>query len=123
MAEGIFAGAATVLRDGGSLIFHGPYKVDGKCVNDATQLWDAQMRGVDDGTGFVRPNAHEGWGVREVTDMVAEGAKHGLRHVATEHPVGPAKNYLLQFVKDPSTQLRLEPESQPEPDAEPGGML
>jgi hypothetical protein len=100
VAEGIFAGAATALRVGGSLIFHGPYKNDGKCVNDATQLWDAQMRGIDDGTGFIRPNASEGWGVREVNDMAAEGAKHGLRHIATEHPVGPAKNYLLQFVKD-----------------------
>ena len=45
--------------------------------------------------------------------MVAEGAKHGLQHVATEHPVGPAKNYLLQFRKD----------SQPEPEAEPEAEL
>jgi hypothetical protein len=99
VAEGIFAGAAAALRPGGSLVFHGPYKIDGKCVNDATQLWDAQMRGIDDGTGFVRPGASEGWGVREVSAMAAEGAKHGLLHVATEHPVGPAQNYLLQFVK------------------------
>jgi len=101
VAEGIFAGAAVALRPGGSLVFHGPFQIDGKCVNDATQLWDAQMRGIDDGTGFVRPDADEGYGVREVSEMVAEGAKHGLRHVATEHPVGPAKNYLLQFVKGP----------------------
>eukprot|EP01051_Picozoa_sp_SAG22_P003274 SAG22_NODE_157_length_16986_cov_17.230177_10_plen_254_part_00 len=100
VAEGIFAGAAAALRCGGSLVFHGPYKVDGKCVNADTQLWDCQMRGVDDGKGFVRPDADEGWGIREVGDMAAEGLKHALRHVATEHPVGPAKNYLLQFVKE-----------------------
>jgi hypothetical protein len=32
--------------------------------------------------------------------MAAEAARHGLRHAATEHPVGPAKNFLLQFVKE-----------------------
>ena len=123
VAEGIFAGAATALRAGGSLVFHGPFKIEGKCVNADTQLWDAQMRGIDDGTGFIRPNADEGWGVREVSEMVAEGAKHGLQHVATEHPVGPAKNYLLQFRKDSQPEPEAEPEAEPEPEQEPGGML
>lgn len=44
VAEGIFAGAAAALRPGGSLVFHGPFQIDGKCVNADTQLWDAQAR-------------------------------------------------------------------------------
>jgi hypothetical protein len=42
--------------------------------------------------------------------MAAEGAKHGLKHAATEHPVGPAKNFLLQFVKEPERTEGAEPE-------------
>ena len=91
VAEGIFAGAAAALRRGGSLVFHGPFKQNGKCVNTDTTVFDTQMRAWKGG---------KGWGVREVSVMAAEAAKQGFRHAATEHPVGPAKNYLLQFVKE-----------------------
>ena len=92
VAEGIFAGAAAALRPGGSLVFHGPFRRDGKCVNGDTRVFDTQMRGWRDGV--------KDWGVRDVSEMAAEATKHGLRHVGTEHPVGPAKNFLLHFVKE-----------------------
>ena len=91
VACGLFSGAAAALRPGGSLVFHGPFQLNGMCVGlGHEQLWDAQMRSFDG----------EGWGIRDVSEMAAEAAKHGLRHAATEHPVGPAKNFLLQFVKE-----------------------
>ena len=91
VAEGIFAGASSALRRGGSLVFHGPFKRDGKYEGlGHEQLWDEQMRGFNG----------EGWGIRDVGEMAAEGARHGLRHAASEHPVGPAKNFMLHFVKE-----------------------
>lgn len=90
VAEGIFAGAAAALRPGGSLFFHGPYRLNGRFVGVGhEELWDSQMR-----------SCAKGWGIRDVSEMTAEGAKHGLRLAATEHPVGPAKNFVLQFVKE-----------------------
>ena len=88
VAEGIFAGAAA---SGGSLFFHGPFQsIDGKFVGVGhEEQWDMQMRGCE-----------KGWGIRGVSEMASEGAKHGLRLVATEHPVGPAKNFVLQFIKE-----------------------
>ena len=94
VAEGIFAGAGRALRAGGSLVFHGPYKRDGKCEGMGhEQLWDEQMRSFG-----------KDWGIRDVDDMAAEAAKHGMRLATTEHPIGPAKNFLLQFVKEAAKQ-------------------
>jgi len=91
VAEGIFKGASAALEDGGSLVFHGPFKLEGKCVGAGhEQLWDEQMRGFDG----------EDWGIRDVSDMVKEAATIGLRLEATELGVGPAKNCLLRFVKE-----------------------
>jgi hypothetical protein len=56
----------------GSLVFHGPFQRDSKCVNAATQLWDAQMRGIDDGTGAVLGIWAPGnclWGPRNILYM------------------------------------------------------
>ncbi len=89
VAEGIFAGSATALRLGGSLFFHGPFKLDGQYYGIGhEQLWDEQMRSFD-----------RGWGIRDINEMAAEAAKHKLEHVATKASIGPAKNFILQFVK------------------------
>ena len=91
VAEGIFAGAAAALRPGGSLVFHGPFQIDGKWVGIGhEQLWDSQMREFEG----------KDWGIRDVSEMKAEAARHGLGLVATKHPVGPARNFILQFIKE-----------------------
>ena len=79
VAEGIFAGAGAALRSGGSLVFHGPFKRGGKCANADAQLWDCQMRGIDDGSGFVRPHADEGWGNRPGPTTTLDIGHHRLR--------------------------------------------
>ena len=67
VAAGIFASAGVALRPGGSLIFHGPFKVKGECANEETALFDVQMAGNSDGA----------WGVREIQLLVDEAAKCG----------------------------------------------
>ena len=39
VTEGLFAGAGAALRPGGSLMIHGPFKVDGKCTTPETELF------------------------------------------------------------------------------------
>ncbi len=39
VTAGLFAGAGAALRQGGSLVIHGPMKVDGKCATPETELF------------------------------------------------------------------------------------
>jgi SAM-dependent methyltransferase len=89
VAEGICAGAGRALRTGGSLVFHGPFKLDGQCVGlGHEQLWDEQMRACG-----------RGWGIRDISEVEAEALKSGLKLVATCRDIGPGKNWILRFVK------------------------
>ena len=61
--------------------------LDANVVLTATQ--DEQLCGQSGGE----------WGIRDVSALDDEAARHGLRRTSTEYPVGPAKNFLLQYVK------------------------
>lgn len=65
--EGLLAGAARVLPAGGPLYLYGPYKVDGRHTADSNAAFDASLR--------VR---NPEWGVRDLGEVAALAARHGL---------------------------------------------
>lgn len=66
---GLLRGAARVLSPGGLLILYGPYRVEG-ALAESNADFDRSLRARD-------PR----WGVREVRDVEAEGARVGLEPV------------------------------------------
>jgi len=85
-AEALFAGAGKLLKPGGVLYLYGPYRRGGAHTAPSNAAFDAQLRATD-------PD----WGVRDMEDVVALGAAHGLR---CDEPVPmPANNFSLVFRK------------------------
>jgi SAM-dependent methyltransferase len=84
VAEGLFAGAARLLRDDGRLFLYGPFKRDGKHTALSNAVFDTSLREQD-------PE----WGVRDIGDVekVAGSVGLTLREVA---PM-PANNLILVF--------------------------
>ncbi|RZT36733.1 DUF938 domain-containing protein [Cupriavidus agavae] len=82
----LFAGAGRRLAPGGVLYLYGPYRRHGAHTAPSNEAFDRQLRVAD-----------ADWGVRDMEDVVALGATHGL---ACDEPVPmPANNFSLVFRK------------------------
>ncbi len=81
---GLMAVAGAVLKAGGLLFLYGPYKIDGRHTAPSNAAFDADLKAKD-------PQ----WGVRDVTDVTAEAAVHGL--VLEQRVPMPANNLSLVF--------------------------
>jgi SAM-dependent methyltransferase len=74
--EGLIRGAARVLAPGGFLFLYGPYRVAGVLAPESNVAFDASLRG-----------RNPAWGVRELDDVTALAASHGLvRDAVTSMP-------------------------------------
>jgi SAM-dependent methyltransferase len=81
---GLLAGAGRVLPAGAPLVLYGPYRVDGAFNAPSNASFDQSLRRMD-----------PAWGVRELRDVEAEAAAHGL---SLERIVDmPANNYSVVF--------------------------
>jgi hypothetical protein len=83
-AMGLFSGAGRLLPAGAPLITYGPYRFDGAFTAPSNETFDRGLRDQD-----------PAWGVRDVSELVALGEAHGLRHEQTL-PM-PANNHVLVF--------------------------
>jgi hypothetical protein len=78
------AGAARVLKPGGVLFLSGPYQEGGRHTAPSNAAFDADLRA-----------RNPEWGVRDLDDVSALAAKHGLDRV--EHVAMPANNLSVVF--------------------------
>lgn len=83
---GLMAGARRTLPPGGVFYLYGPYKEGGAHTSDSNLRFDIDLQSRD-----------PSWGVRNLEDVVALAAGHGLHHIETV--VMPANNRSLVFVK------------------------
>lgn len=67
VAQGLFAGAGRLLAAHGHLFLYGPFKRDGHHTALSNAVFDTSLRA-----------ANADWGVRDVAEMTALGAEHGL---------------------------------------------
>ncbi|MCG6207242.1 class I SAM-dependent methyltransferase [Rhodopseudomonas sp. HC1] len=86
VAQGLFAGAARLLRPDGRLILYGPFKQGGAHTAPSNAAFDASLRA-----------ANPEWGVRDVGELEQLGRSVGLRLVETA-PM-PANNLILCFAR------------------------
>lgn len=86
VAQGLFAGAARLLRPDGKLILYGPFKQDGAHTAPSNAAFDASLRA-----------ANPEWGVRDVGELQQLAAQHGLR--LGEIVEMPANNLILCFAR------------------------
>jgi SAM-dependent methyltransferase len=84
VSENLLAGAARLLQPDGRLFVYGPFKRDGAHTAPSNAAFDASLRSQD-------PE----WGVRDMRDLAAAAAPHGLR-LAEPVPM-PANNFVLLF--------------------------
>lgn len=82
-AEGLFAGAAAVVRDGGAVHLYGPFK-EGEATAPSNLDFDASLKARD-----------PAWGVRERAAVEALAARHGFQPAGRMET--PANNLLLSF--------------------------
>jgi SAM-dependent methyltransferase len=83
-ALALFAGAGRLLAPGALLFMYGPYRFGGAFTSPSNEAFDASLRARD-------PR----WGVRDVDDLGAAAAEHGL---ALRDTVAlPANNHALVF--------------------------
>ena len=77
--QGLMAGAGRLLPPGGLLYLYGAYRQQGVPTAPSNEAFDASLKARD-----------PAWGVRDLEDVVAEAARHGL---ALERVVAmPANN-------------------------------
>jgi cyclopropane fatty-acyl-phospholipid synthase-like methyltransferase len=83
---GLFAGAARLVREGGTLFLYGPYKRDGRHTTPSNESFDEWLKARD-----------PAFGVRDVDDVVrvADGNGFALREIVAM----PANNFCLIFAK------------------------
>lgn len=75
-SEGLFAGAARVLKAGGALVTYGPYNVGGAFTSDGNARFDASLRSRD-----------ERWGIRDLADLLGLADASGFtREAVVEMP-------------------------------------
>jgi len=86
VALGLLAGAGRLLRPDGVLFFYGPFMLGGMHTATSNAAFDADLKRRD-----------PCWGVRDVDDLVGEGALRGLE--LREVVKMPANNLSLVFVK------------------------
>jgi cyclopropane fatty-acyl-phospholipid synthase-like methyltransferase len=82
--EGLMAGAGAALKPGGLVYLYGPFRRDGQHTAPSNAAFDADLRLRD-------PR----WGVRDLADVAAEAAKHGLTLEKTVEM--PANNLSVLF--------------------------
>ena len=83
---GLTAGAARTLPPGGLFYLYGPYKEGGAHTAESNLRFDLDLRLRD-----------SSWGVRNLEDVVALAAEHGLQH--SETVTMPANNRSVVFVR------------------------
>ncbi len=86
VARGIVAGAGEALASGGSLIFYGPFKEDGRHTGEGNASFDRGLRAEN-------PD----WGVRDTGDVAALAIEAGLG-LPQITPM-PSNNRLVAFTK------------------------
>jgi SAM-dependent methyltransferase len=84
VSEGLFEGASAGLPADGVLFLYGPYRFDGAFTAPSNEEFDRSLRARD-----------ATWGVRDVRDLDAVGARVGFARVRTE-PL-PANNHVLVY--------------------------
>lgn len=82
VCRGLLRGAAQGLRPGGALLLYGPFRLDGRHTAPSNEAFDASLRARD-------PR----WGVRDLAEVEALGASHGL--VRAERIAMPANNQIV----------------------------
>lgn len=87
--EGLLAGAARCLPDGGVFVVYGPFRFAGEHTAESNARFDADLRSRD-----------TSWGIRDVADVAAIASGHGLDHEETI--ALPANNHLLVFRRQAS---------------------
>ena len=86
VAEGLFAGAGSILRGDGRLFLYGPFKRDGQHTALSNAVFDASLR-----------EANAEWGVRDIADL---GELAGRNHLALRDIKDmPANNMILVFAR------------------------
>ncbi len=89
VAEGLFAGASTLLRAEGRLFLYGPFKRSGKHTALSNAVFDTSLR-----------EGNPEWGVRDVDDLEKLAAGVGLALIEISEM--PANNLMLAFARSPA---------------------
>lgn len=84
--EGLMEGAGRALRPSGLLLLYGPFRIDGRHTAASNAAFDQSLKAM---------NAE--FGVRDVTEVVAAAAAHGL--ALAERVAMPANNLMLVFTR------------------------
>ncbi len=82
--RGLIAGAGRLLAPGGVLFFYGPFRVGGAHTGPGNEAFDASLR-----------SRNPQWGIRDLDEVTAEAASHGLRRDAVVEM--PANNLSVVF--------------------------
>ncbi|MCH2110619.1 MAG: class I SAM-dependent methyltransferase [Polyangiaceae bacterium] len=83
-AVGLFKGSAQILESGAPLYTYGPYKMNGQHTAPSNAAFDDSLRERD-----------ARWGVRDVSDLEEEAAKHQLELL--DSVAMPANNFFLEW--------------------------
>jgi SAM-dependent methyltransferase len=86
VTENLLAGAGRRLRPEGRLFVYGPFRRDGAHTAPSNAAFDASLR-----------SQNPEWGVRDMADIAAAAAQHGLR-IADIAPM-PANNFTLVIAR------------------------
>jgi len=86
VCEGLFAGARRTLTTGGKIFLYGPFKINGEQTAPSNVEFEQWLK-----------NQNTAFGVRDLTDIIAEAEKNGLSHL--ESCPMPANNFIQVFVK------------------------
>jgi SAM-dependent methyltransferase len=82
--QGLMAGAARVLTQGGLLFLYGPFREGGEHTAPGNAAFDADLRGRD-----------PSWGIRDLDEITALASQHGL--TGPERIAMPANNLSVVF--------------------------
>ena len=82
VAQGMVRGAGRVLPTGAPFVLYGPFKRGGSHTAPSNAAFDAELRRHD-----------PSWGIRDIADVAAEAARHGLE--LEEIVDMPANNFIL----------------------------
>jgi SAM-dependent methyltransferase len=82
--QGLIAGAARVLTQGGLLFLYGPFRVGGVHTSAGNAAFDADLRARD-----------PSWGIRDIDEINVLASQHGF--TAAERIAMPANNLSLVF--------------------------
>lgn len=84
--EGLMEGAGRTLRPSGLLLLYGPFRIDGRHTAASNAAFDQSLKAMN-----------SEFGVRDVTEVVAAAAAHGL--ALAERVAMPANNLMLLFTR------------------------